>query len=533
MNTQPFLLSAILGLLLTIAGCDTEDELIEERLENNPLSELSGTPGSIDFSKYVALGNSLSAGFMDGALYDNGQANSFPNILAQHLAQVKGIAIGAFSQPDINSANGFNTSVNDLSNPSANPIGRFVLDLTIPGPVPVAEGDPIAPYDGDKAALNNFAVPGIRVIEAVVPGYGTANPFFGRFASDPATTSVLADAMAAQATFFTVWLGSGDVLGWATAGGAPADAELTPEAEATSGTLTSLNSFAAAYQAVIDGMLSNGANGVAITLPPVTLVPFFRLVPPRPIALAAEEAEALNAGYADYNNGLNAAVALGLIDEEEVALRTISFAEGEGNGVVMLDETLESLDISSALQLPEGSVVLPNIRQTNDTDLLPLPIASRLGVDSGNGSFGLQVPADDSLVLTQSEQVQLVTRTAQFNGIIAQIVASTGGRVALLDINPLFVDLFGLTAEQATQLGLGEAAVSIADGEVGIVTDEAVLQPDFSPGGIFSTDGIHPNPKGHAIVANAVINTINESFESASIPFIDVAPYATVATAPQ
>ena len=32
--------------------------------------------GQAEFSKYVAVGNSLTAGFMDGALYNRGQENS-------------------------------------------------------------------------------------------------------------------------------------------------------------------------------------------------------------------------------------------------------------------------------------------------------------------------------------------------------------------------------------------------------------------------------------------------------------------------
>ncbi len=60
--------------------------------------------------------------------------------------------------------------------------------------------------------LNGFGVPGIRAIDAVVPGYAQANPFFGRFASAP-DASLLGDAARAQGTFFTVWLGSNDVLG--------------------------------------------------------------------------------------------------------------------------------------------------------------------------------------------------------------------------------------------------------------------------------------------------------------------------------
>ncbi len=47
------------------------------------------TNGEADFSNYVALGNSLTAGYADNALYITGQENSYPNILAQQFAKVQ------------------------------------------------------------------------------------------------------------------------------------------------------------------------------------------------------------------------------------------------------------------------------------------------------------------------------------------------------------------------------------------------------------------------------------------------------------
>src|SRR4051812_6308042 len=46
------------------------------------------TAGNADFTKYVAVGATASAGFMDNALYTEGQNNSFPNLIAQKLKEV-------------------------------------------------------------------------------------------------------------------------------------------------------------------------------------------------------------------------------------------------------------------------------------------------------------------------------------------------------------------------------------------------------------------------------------------------------------
>ena len=52
--------------------------------------------GSVDASKYVAIGNSITSGFADGALYYDGQMVSYPNLLAEQLKLIGG---GDFVQP--------------------------------------------------------------------------------------------------------------------------------------------------------------------------------------------------------------------------------------------------------------------------------------------------------------------------------------------------------------------------------------------------------------------------------------------------
>ena len=368
----------------------------------------------------------------------------------------------------------------------------------------------------------------------VVPGYGQANPFFGRFASAP-NASLLGDAAQAQGTFFTVWLGSNDVLGWALSGGSAPDGEVDPAAQATNpATLTSVASFTQAYQGIISSMLATPeAKGVAINIPPVTLLPYFRAVPYNPAPLVEAEATALNQGYASYNQGLDAAVALQLITAEEAARRKISFTASNANAVVILDEDLTEADISAALGLPPGSQVLPKLRQTEATDLLLLPVSNLLGKEQreNGGPYGLQDAVADQYVLTPQEQAVLIGRTKDLNDEIAGIIEPIKDRVALLDVNPVFADIAGLNPVQAAQLGMSAEAQAAADGTRGLVVDGVVLDPSFLPNGIFSVDGIHPNPKGHAVVANEIIRVINGAFDAA-IPLVDTTPYRTILTPP-
>ncbi|MGI9541779.1 MAG: hypothetical protein ACR2MX_00895, partial [Cyclobacteriaceae bacterium] len=146
--------------------------------------------GSADFTKFISIGNSLTAGFQAGALFDDGQANSMPLILSMQFAQVGG---GDFVQPDINSENGYNSTFSD---PTMGIFaGRLLLAGSPPAPTPTA-GDPSSlpsplnpnfPYMGDP--INNFGVPGILLGQALIPQtgdwtlFGTdprVNPFYAR-----------------------------------------------------------------------------------------------------------------------------------------------------------------------------------------------------------------------------------------------------------------------------------------------------------------------------------------------------------------
>src|SRR6478752_4816379 len=194
----------------------------------------TGDKGNADFTKYVAIGNSLTAGFQAGALFTEGQNNSFPSILSKQLSIAQGTTL-TFNQPDIGSVNGYNSS---YSNPTASVIrGRMILfaadnvqahalptPAATPGvPAPYNTADIPTPYTGDKTKLNNFGVPGIILAQFLTPDTGNpAKPAFNglwaRFASQPGVKSILEDVLNTNPSFFTFDLGNNDVLGYATNG---------------------------------------------------------------------------------------------------------------------------------------------------------------------------------------------------------------------------------------------------------------------------------------------------------------------------
>ncbi|HET8804213.1 MAG TPA: G-D-S-L family lipolytic protein, partial [Aequorivita sp.] len=179
------------------------------------------TSGTADLSKYVSVGNSLTAGYADGALYITGQNNSYPNIMAEQFSFAGG---GDFTQPLMNdNVGGLLLGGTQITE------NRYILAVGPNGnPSPVRLiGTPTTDIANKLTGpFNNMGVPGAKSFHLVAPGYGNiagvptgaANPYFARFASSESAT-VIGDAAAQNATFFSLWIGNNDILGYATSGG--------------------------------------------------------------------------------------------------------------------------------------------------------------------------------------------------------------------------------------------------------------------------------------------------------------------------
>lgn len=480
-------LVGFLGLLLV--SCSDDDEItIPEAPTPEPIVYTSGTA---DFSNYVALGNSLTAGFSDAALFRAGQIASFPNMLAQNFALAGG---GEFNIPFM---------ADDLGGATlgGQPIlgNRLILSFITgsPNPVPV-EGQGTTEISNVLAGtFNNMGVPGAKSYHLLAPGYGNlagvpvgaANPYFARFASSPNTT-ILADAAAQNATFFSLWIGNNDVLGYVTAGGAGVDqtGNLDPATYGGSD-ISDPNVVAASINGILQTMTANGAKGVIANLPDVTSIPFLNTVPHNPVPLDAATAGFLNseAAYGAYNAGLAQINALGLLSDAELAKRTISFEEGATNAVVIIDEDLTDLTAFNP--------ALINMRQATADDLVVLTASSFIGSLANPADptsiNGVAVPLADQWVLTPEEQATANTALVAYNQIIAGLASQYD--LAFVDANALLVEL-------------GTNGFTQADG--------SVVTADFGTGGGFSLDGVHPSPRGYAILANAFTEAINTKYGS-------------------
>lgn len=484
-------LLAFLGIFF-VSCSDDDDFVAVPDPDPDPIEYTSGTA---NFSNYVAVGNSLTAGFSDAALFIDGQTASYPNMLATQFALAGG---GSFNIPFMADNLGGVTL-------GGNPIlgNRLFLDFSSGDPLPTeVEGTGTTEITNTlSGSFNNMGVPGAKSYHLVAPGYGNvagvaaglANPYFARFASDPNTT-VIADAAVQNPTFFTLLIGSNDILSYATSGGSGVDQTGNLDPSTYGGNdITDPTAFAGIYDGLLQTLTANGANGAVANIHDVTSIPFFTTVPHNPVPLDAATADLLNSAYAAYNGGLAQLQLGGAISAEELARRTISFSEGETNAVVLIDEDLTDLT--------GFNPALINMRQATEDDLLVFTSQTIIGTlanpNDPTSINGVAVPLEDQWVLTPEEQEAVATATAAYNQTIEAL--ATQYDLALIDCNSFLKDV----AENGFQLSDGS-----------IVTDT------YATGGGFSLDGVHPSPRGYALVANLFINAINAKYGS-NLPEVD------------
>lgn len=471
----------LLMLALGFVACDSDDDN-----GSGGEAQIEVTSGDADFSTYVSVGNSLTAGYTDGALFAAGQQNSMTNILSQKFALAGG---GAFTIPYMNDNIGGATlgGMQILEN-------RLFFNGSGPQRLPGTPTTEIS--DIHPGPYNNMGVPGAKSYHLTVNGYGNvagvqaglANPYFVRMASSP-TASVIEDALAQSPTFFSLWIGNNDILGYATSGasGVNQTGNLNPATYA-SNDITDPNVFAQVYSGLVTALTAGGAGGVVANIPDVTALPFFTTVPYNPVPLDAATAGALNQGFAAYNAAL-VQLAIppnemtpAIITEAERDKRLINFAAG-ANAVVIVDENLVDL----------SGFGLPSYRHATADDLLILPSSTFIGTLVGNNPQlvnGLSVPLADNWVLTPQEQAEIADVIEAYNDIIEAVAEQNG--LAMVDVHALM-----------NQISL-----------TGVTFDEFSLNGSLVFGGAFSLDGVHPTARGYAFLANQFLLAIDETYGS-------------------
>lgn len=367
--------------LLSFAACKTDI--------NTP----KPSRGTADFSRYISVGNSLTAGYADGGLYREGQLNSYPSIIAAQMQKVGG---GTFTQPLFTAEQSNGSGYLRLAgfNADGTPKTEQVkTNLAVRGQISVPGFGNVILYTKYTGDINNYGVPGIKLQQITYAPYGNLNGYFERLLPNdsPTNTTAYLDFVTAKPfTFFTDWLGNNDALLYATSGGA-------------GDVLTDKTLFTQLYTLSIGRLTANGQKGAVATIPDVTSVPYFNTVTVGAILAAVQKANP--AAKALYVNAF-----------------------------------------------VSGAAYAPRVATASDLVVLTFPtsmIGQPVNTPAGPLPYGLTpyTPIDNQYVLDQNEVALTQDYVSSYNTTIKSVAASKG--LAVFDAFTFLNDIkaHGLTVD--------------------------------------------------------------------------------------
>lgn len=421
--------ATLLALLAT--GCSVDSpQVVEVDLQPQ---------GAEIFGNYVAVGNSLTAGYMDAGVIMNGQATSYPQLIANSF----GYPAGSFVQPMI-AAPGVGTT--DLGEGYEGLVAgvlhyNMALGGIFPlGTTPLAEVPTLLLAATWPVPYSNLGVPGATTLDMTdaldsSTSQAPGNSYFDIVLRNPTfgNKSMLEQLVARGPTIATMWIGNNDILGGATSGTPIVGVTLTPSA-----------AFGAMYTALLDGVLDGVEDRhgyrpmlFVANIPSITSIPYF--MPPAVF------------------NGLVAAVTEGAITE------------------------------------------VPTVEE--DVAYFRFPALGHIG------SEGIAaLPLDGEWTLTADEVAVVENLVDEYNTIIDDAVAARP-EVFLYDANE---DLQTLTMFEGMHFLALLGSMSPADA---------------ANTTLFSLDGVHPNNRGYARVANGFLEVMNGVFGT-EFPMVDLGAVA-------
>lgn len=269
-------LLVITAIFFAFSGCKTDIEIAKP------------SSGNADFSRYVSLGSSFTAGVTDGALFTSGQANSFPLILSTSFADAGG---GTFKQPTVNSSIGINLD-------GKSKLKLFYETLCTGGKgfftrneSPTGDASIFADNVSALGPFNNLGVPGTKSFNFNDQFYGNpalGNPFYSRFAKIPGTSTLLSEAVSINPTFFTLLIGQEDIYDYALEGGS----------ETNFDSITTIGYFNSNVDVIVNTLVATGAKGAIANIPDPADIPYFTTIAYDGLILTSAQAAQLNAIFA-------------------------------------------------------------------------------------------------------------------------------------------------------------------------------------------------------------------------------------------
>ena len=236
MNHTKLRVGAIAAVAITIAAVACTRDSIDVR----------APPPAADpiFQRYVALGNSITAGYQSSGINDSTQRESYAKIVAEqmHTGYVYPALVGFGCAPPV---------VNFLTQARVGGGTSSQCQLRNPATTVLVQ--------------NNVAVPGATSADPTATTTKASNILTQLFLGGKTQVQRALDA---KPTFVSVWIGNNDVLDAATKGVTGANATLN-----TAG-ITDTTTFRANYKKMMDQLLVQpGLKGILIGVVNVTAIP--------------------------------------------------------------------------------------------------------------------------------------------------------------------------------------------------------------------------------------------------------------------
>jgi lysophospholipase L1-like esterase len=231
---------------LTLAGIAALAALAACGEDSVDITSPSGLQNEL-FRTYVAMGNSITAGYQSGGILDSTQKESYAYYLSQAM--------------------GTQYNYRSLNAPGCvAPIANFQTGARYRGATSSACAG-LAPQN--YRYVNNVAVPGATILDATSNNTTATNALTLLLSGGKSQVTRMLEA---SPTFLTVWLGNNDVLGAASTG------LLTPGTVSgvSSAGMTAVNTFTTRYGLMVDSIkrAPRLQGGVLVGVVDVTNIPY-------------------------------------------------------------------------------------------------------------------------------------------------------------------------------------------------------------------------------------------------------------------
>jgi len=339
-----------------------------------------------DFTKFVAIGASVDAGFLDNCWVKYGQVDSWNAILQRQVGTT------TFEQPYLDTPGvGGCMVLTSLAPTFSNKASQAKpLNLTL-----------ARPYD-------NLSIPGYTLSLAVTKKAPTSASDVAALVLRTLNATQVEQAASLKPTFVSIGLYGNEILGPATSGTAVDGVTVMPAA-----------AYGASYKAVVDTLKAaqgGTGKGVAQLIPDITTIPFTSTIPPYITSggkvVVGPDGKPMTFLGSKGGNIAAPGAAMAPIPADSLVNITASAFLATGYGI-------------PCAVLDAGGAPAADPRRANCNKPLP---------DNANAQLGIP-----GVVLYPDEVALLKTRGAEFNAQIKSIAAAAGYKV--FDTTAFFSDL--------------------------------------------------------------------------------------------